>query len=539
MKANVLSRARECDEKFPELVNSLVGHFRDRRPPQIITILANYGLQHMVTDAGVSEQSLVGIQQHHVELLQALALTLSQDEWGRNPVTPDIVQAVIDEIVELADVFQIMRLSTLEHERDEQQHAVLTLQERLRAYTQCVRNWGYRSAMVEVSTELYSPLDSRLHAYYGFSATDLIEVVNAIIRVLEERATKRWKTMGGIFRSRNVRQLVHRYFAQFPGVEDDPEEFLCALPEGVSRNEVRSCLMALANTKLFQLFLFDCDCIAEVSGRSIDVVRRVLEHISMRPGDLAQDKVHEFFLDNPIWMMPGIIIEGKCLFPMPQVVFSHIHGLMRALAKEAGLDEKLHKRRATFLENKVKQTIQRVLPTATLTLNAKWNYNGTRFETDLLGQIDHVVLIIEAKSGALTVQGLRGVPERVKRHVHDLVVGPAEQSSRLEQLIWQAKAGETAAVATISSLGLEPNNVDTVVRISVTLDDFSMMSIAERELKAAGWVPPALPLAPTLNVTDLACVAEILNDPAYFLHYFAERERSQKVIELIGRLLHL
>ena len=488
----------------------------------------------MVTDAGVSEQSLIGIQQHHVELLQALMLTLSPRNWGRNPVTPDVIQAVIDEIVELADAYQIMRLSRLEKERDQQQQAVLSLQGRLRANTQCVRNWGYRNAMVDVSTELYGPLDSGLHSYYGFSATDLIEVINAIMTIIEERANNRWTTMKGVFRSRNVRQLVHRYFAQFPDVDGDPEEFLGNLPKDVSLNGVKSFLMAHADTKLFQLFLFDCDSIAEVSGRSIEVVRRVLDIISMRPGDLGEDRVREFFLNNPIWTRPGIILQEKCLFPIPQVVLSHIHGLMRTLAKEAGLDDELHKRRATFLENKINETIQRILPTATLTLNAQWNYKGTRFETDLLGQIDRVVLIIEAKSGALTVQGLRGLPERVKRHVHDLVVRPAEQSSRLEQLILQAKAGETAAVTAISSLGLEPNNIDTVVRISVTLDDFSMVSIAERELKAAGWVPPSVQLAPTLNITDLDCAAEILSEPVYFLHYFAERERVQKTIELIG-----
>ena len=534
MNANVLSKARESEEKFPELLNSLVGRFRDLHPPQIVTILSNYGLQRMVTDAGVSEQSLVDIGQHHVELEQAIALTLPQDEWGRRTVTPDVIQAVIDEIVELADAYQIMRLSRLEKERDQQQQAVLSLQGRLRANTQCVRNWGYRTAMVDVSTELYGPLDSGLHSYYGFSATDLIEVINAIMTIIEERANNRWTTMKGVFRSRNVRQLVHRYFAQFPDVDGDPEEFLGNLPKDVSLNGVKSFLMAHADTKLFQLFLFDCDSIAEVSGRSIEVVRRVLDIISMRPGDLGEESVNDFFLDNPIWTKPGIIFNTKCMFPMPQAILSHIHAIMRRLAKQANLNDKLHQQRATFLENKIGATIQRIFPTENFSLNAKWNYEGTRYETDLVGQVDRVVLIVEAKSGALTVQGLRGAPGRVKRHVHDLVVGPAEQSARLEQLISQAKSGKTAAIETISSLGLEPDKVDTVIRISVTLDDFSMMAIAERELKAAGWVPPELRLAPTLNITDLVCVAEILSEPVYFLHYFAERGRIQNIIELIS-----
>ena len=461
-------------------------------------------------------------------------LTLSPKNWGRNPVTPDIIQAVIDEIVELADAYQIMRMSRLEQERDAQQHAVLTIQERLRANTQCVRNWGFRTPMFNTSTELYSPLDSGLHSYYRFSATDLIEVAKAILSIVEERASNRWAKFRPVFRSRNVRNLVQRYFAQFPDVEGDPEDLLGNLPQDVSLDGVKSFLMALADTKLFQLFLFDCDTIAEVSGRPIEVVRRVLDNISLRPGDLAEDRVDEFFLDNPIWTRPGIIINTKCLFPIPQAILSHIHAIMRRLAKQADLNGKLNQRRAAFLENKIGATIQRIFPSEDFTFNAKWNYEGAIFETDIVGQVDRVVLIVEAKSGALTVQGLRGAPGRIKRHVHDLVVGPAKQSARLEELIRKAKSGETAAVETISSLGLDPENVGTVIRISVTLDDFSMTTIAERELKAAGWVPPELRLAPTLNITDLDCVAEILHEPVYFLHYFAERERIQKTIELIG-----
>lgn len=539
MRANALSKARECEGNLPVLVDSLVGHFKNRRPPQVITILANYGLQRAVTNEGVSDASLIGIQQHHVELLQAFLLTLSHEAWGEDPVTPDIIQEVINQIVELADAYQIMRLSTLEEEHDEQQHAVLTLQERMRANTQCVRNWGYRTQMFDLSTELYSPLDSRLHGYHGFSATDLIEVIRAIMRVLEERATKRWNLMGEIFDSRSVNQLVHRFFAKYPGIEGNPEEFLCLLPRDVSLNGVKSLLMGFADTELYELFLFDCDCIARVSRRPVEVVRRVLEDLSMRPGELDEHRVQEFFLENPIWMKPGIILQEQFLFPMPQVVFSHIHGLMRTLAKAADLQDRLQKRRATYLEDTIKCTIQRTLPSASLSVSARWEFKGETFETDLLGQIDRVVLIIEAKSGALTVQGLRGAPERVRRHVQDLVVRPAEQSARLEQLIWQAKAGDKAAIATTTHLGLKPKEVDTVIRISVTLEEFSMMSIAERELKAAGWVPPSLRLAPTLNITDLQCVAEILHEPVYFLHYFAERERNQKEIKLIGDELDL
>ncbi len=525
----------DCEVKFRELVDSLVGYFRDRYPPQIISIVAAYGLHRQVTSKGVSERAFVDvIQQYHVEFLQALVLTISKNEWGRKPVTPDIVQATIDEVVELGDLYRIMHQSAWQNEHDKEEQAVLALRDRLRTHTQIARNWGYRNAMVQDSAELYSPLDSTFQNHYGFSATDVIEVAITLIRVMENRAAEHWTITSEILRSRNVRLLAKRLVAQYSDGEVEPDEFVHAFPESLDNDAVKSRLWSLMDTNLVRLFLFDCESVAEESGRSIEIVSRVLGKLSLCPGDLAHNISQAFFLNNPIWVTPGIIVAGDYFFPMPQILFSHIHGLMRFLAIEAGFNDKLHKRRARFLEDKVKDTIQSVLPSARLTKNVKWQIDGTCFETDLLGKVDRAVLIVEAKSGSLTVQGLRGDPLRVKRHVHDLVVGPAEQSARLEQLIWQAKSGKTAAAETISSLGLKPDKIDTVIRLSVTLDDFSMMAIAERELKAAGWVPPKLRLAPTLTFANLACVADLLREPAYFLHYCAGRERIQKTIDLVG-----
>ena len=61
-----------------------------------------------------------------------------------------------------------------------------------------------------------------------------------------------------------------------------------------------------------------------------------------------------------------------------------------------------------------------------------------------------------------------------------------------------------------------------------------MIASCEEELRTAGWVPSATRLAPTLNVADLICISDILDEPAYFLHYFAERERIQRAFGLVG-----
>lgn len=535
LKEALIAGARESQTKFPELIKSLIGHFRVSSPLHIISTVATYGLQAAVTDNGVSAKSLIEeVGQHHVELLQALALTLNVSEWGESPASPSVVQAVIDGIKELTDAFTGIRHLAMEQELDDQARTVLSLQERLRGHTQVVRNWGYFSSVVQISRELYSPLDGGLQLHFGFGATDLIDVVKTWLNIFESRANERWKILSKIFRSRKIPELVRKYYAQYPGVYGDPEEFLRRVPGDATFEMVKLKLLSHADLSLALMAQVDVDELAEKSDRSVEVVRLVLQQLSIQPGSLDFAGVERFFLSNPVWIAPGMKIEDNFFFTAPQVVFSHIHGLMRSLVDAAGLQDKLKKRRAVYLESKIQETVERILPNAKLSLNVKWGIGEDVFETDLLGQIDRVVLIVEAKSAALTPQGLRGAPDRVKRHVRDLVVAPAEQSYRLEQVIRQAKNGNAESLEITRKLGFDAESVDTIVRISVTLDDFSVISSAEGELKEAGWAPENLRLAPTLNIADFGCVVDILKEPVYFFHYFAERERTQKTMKILG-----
>ena len=534
LKADLVAEGLEAESRVPVLINSLLERFRDNHPLQIIATVA-HGSQHTATDKGVKEQPLINnILPHHVELLQALALTLPFREWGRNPATPDAIQGSIDAVVDLAASFLHRRAIALHQARGEQEHAVLLLQERMRAHTQIVRNWDYMSPMVRLSTELYGSLDPDFRVTHGFGATDVVVVSDALREVLEKRVNERFKLLRKIFGARDKLTLVRRYYSLNRDVKGDPEEFIRTIPESATLEMVMSRLLAHADLALAQQVVVDVDELSAVTERSSEVVRLVLHKLSLQPGDLKADQIEDYFLENPVWTAPGMEVSGQFFFPMPQGVFSHIHTLMRSLATEAGVEGRLQMRRAKFLERKIEEIVTGVFPSTDFTTNAQWTLNGRRFETDLIGQVDSAAVVIEAKSAALTAQGLRGAPDRVRRHVRDLVVAPAEQSLRLEQVIWQAKAGDSASLTVTSSLGLEPDKIDTVVRISVTLDDFSIISSAEPELTTAGWLPPDLRLPPTLSVANLRCVAEILCEPIYFLHYFAERGRIQKTTRLIG-----
>jgi hypothetical protein len=519
---------------FPKTLELVKDQLRQHDPIDIMACYAGYGLMTTLGSKGGSERkALKDVQQHHAELLQAIMLTIPRDQWGLVPVVPDVMQTVFDSLPKLSDTFFLQRTLDAEKVTDEQELAVLSLQELIRLHTMGVRNWGYFGDVVQISKELYRAVDAAFAAYHGFSCTDLIDVMHCTVRELERRQTEHWNRLRKILSGRNPRQIFRLYFKYVPGLVGSAEEMLTALP-GIDVDGAKAAVMAHSDLRLADCATFKPDEIAQISGCTSHIVEGVFRAISLAPGSLAEAKTEHLFLGNPIWETPAVDLSDTFFLPMPQAVFSHIHRIMERLAGAAGLKVAVEKARSDYLQDKLEATLRSALPGADITPGAKWKIGDQVFETDVLVVIDHTVVAAEAKANRLTPEGLRGAPARVKRHVQDMVLAPSVQSERLANLIAKAQWGDATSIATVKGLGIDPEAVDRVIRLSVTLDDFSVLSAAEGEFKKVGWVPADHELAPTVLIADLLCVVDILDNPLLLLHYLSERAHFQKAFNLLG-----
>jgi hypothetical protein len=522
-------------EAFPQKLGRLLDVLRTKSPPHALATLACWGLHAGVSDEGVSEKTLIpNLQQHHVELLQALILMLPSEQWGIEPAAPEDIKNVLDILIGLTEAFYQRRYELLERERDTHARAVIALQERLRLHTQVVRNWAFHREVIAISTELYAQLDDNFRKGVGYSARELIALASCMVSTLERRTSERFLLLRRIFRSSKISTIVRRYFREYPHVGGDPDAYIRNIPKGTSREAVIGRLLSHADIVLPTLVVFKPDELASILSLSAKTVAKMLDDLSLQAGALYARDVEHLFLDNPIWRFP-VIRTGQTYFcPTPQVIFSHIHDIMRSLAESAGLKAALEERRSAYLEQKVAKLLRAALPTAQCRHQIKWRVGPTDYETDHIAAVDKTILIVEDKSAALSGPGLRGAPERVKRHVRELILDPSEQSARLEAMIWRAKAGDPDASASLSPFGIDFGQTERVVRISVTLDDFSVLASSEREFKEIGWIAAHSALAPVLNIADFQYVLEILVRPAFLLHYFVERFRIQKSIDIAG-----
>jgi hypothetical protein len=337
-----------------------------------------------------------------------------------------------------------------------------------------------------------------------------------------------------VLRARDGKSLVEGYFREFPDLVGTPEELFAIMPEGTPREGVVGFLMSHSDMRHSGDMSVTAVEVAALTGKDEERVDRILRMLSIEPGELADQKIEHMFLSNPVWARPGVYLGGEYMFVTPQAIFSHINEIMWNVATSAKIEGDLSDRRASYLEDKTESVIQSVLPTARIVKNAKWMVGVQQFETDIIAVIDKTVFLAEAKSHRLTPEGLRGAPDRLKRHLNDMVIAPSIQSERLAGHIVAARAGDAASLIITQSLDLDAEKIDQIIRISLTLDDLSVLSSSEEELAKVGLIPDGHNLAPTMHIADLCCIADILDEEIPFLHYFSERFHFQKHFELFG-----
>lgn len=533
-KQALLKSAREDVEKYPALLDQLLGVLKEHMPENVVSTFAFYGSRAAINNKGETRTLTKGVEQHHIELLQGMVLTLPVAQWGEAPSTADVLQTVFDSVPQLCDTIFKRRLMAEADEADDRQKALMALQEKIRLHTQAVRNWGYFSEVKQICRELYSSLDAKLEAVMGYTFSDILDVSESVLTKIEQRGSDHMDALRRVLSARDGKTMIEGYFREFPDLVGTPEGLLDVLPKGTSREGVMGFLITHADLRHSADMSVTAAEIAALTGKEAVRVERILRVLSIEPGEIADLKIEHMFLSNPVWARPGIYLGDRYMFVMPQAIYSHINEIMWNVASLAKIESDLSDRRATYLEDKTESVMRSVLPTAAITKNAKWMVGAQQFETDVIAVVDKTVFLAEAKSHRLTPQGLRGAPDRLMRHLNDLVVAPSIQSERLARHIVAARAGDADSLRIMQSLGLDAEKVDHIIRISLTLDDLSVLSSSEEELAKAGLIPDGHTLAPAMHIADLLCIADILDEEIPFLHYFSERFHFQKHFEVFG-----
>ena len=505
---------------------------------QTIATLAVYGLFVGVTESGDTRRMNQGrFNQAYVELIQAVSLRIPEQQARLSPPKPHDIQVLFDTLPELAEAFSLQRLALVDDQAPDEQKAIIFLQEFLRGHTQGVRNWGYFRRVVSLVKKLFRPIDEYFRNQIGLSATEIINTFEFLVARTEEQVNRRWNKYRDVFVEPTIERIIRKYFELSDYLKDTPDALIeLARRENLSIDQIKSFILAHSDLTLADDLTFNVSTISNELGLAEKSLAAALEKLSLSFGDLAHCKTEQFFLNNPVWTKPLIKRgHGSFFCATPQMFFSFIFPIFEELVDGVEpLRRSYRARRADFLEGEIKTLFGQAFSACEIATNYAWKDGNKEFENDLLIKVDSHLIAVEAKSGSVSWPALRGAPDRAKRHVQELLLEPSNQSLRLASRIQEAIANPEASAGLLPNFPFDLQTIKTVLRLSVTLEDFGVLQSNLHMTKPAGWISQDHPLAACMLLADLEIVFDILEMTGQKIHYLKRRSELEANMKYMG-----
>lgn len=469
--------------------------------------------------------------QHHVELVQSLALRHSLDSFQYED--PNI-ERVLQLAKELSDNFAIKRLRDINVEQTEVERQKLQFLESVRLYTQAIRNSGYPQIIREMLKDLWSPLDDDFESAYHVRPTAIIDLFFSIILEIEDRIEAYLQALSLIKSHTTVDDACDVY--EQLGFDDDSQSLRSELKEAdlpltdVQQILLSRCEIMLVSISTFSQADFERLYTSDVTWSDL---KKILEMWSLHFGDLAGKPVDHLFLGTPIWSQPFILLDEHFFLPIPNLLQSYPHVLLESLVPPTGkLKQKFHKRRAEYLETDLHVRFSRAFPRAKVLRGSYYDIGTIRYENDLLILIDRYAIVVEAKTKRVSESARRGGVQ-VEPAIRELIEEPAIQAERFVQFLranpsihrFETKRGEVNEA--------DLTSVKYFLKLAVIMDDVTL-HWNWPELKKTGLIDQTVKPLPVSILADLIVVLEMLERSSEKLHYLQRRNAIESLSSYHG-----
>jgi hypothetical protein len=521
----------EYDKKFRESFEQLQHRLLAVEPVLLLSSFAFYAL-FTPPDHDPELTQDEPLLQHHVELLQGLILRHAKDAFDTKPVVrPQDFQAIRDLVYATSQAFNMRRFADIRRVTTKEDRHRLRAVEQIRVHTQVVRNWGYPHQIKHIAAAIFAPHDDEIERRIGVRMEYLVEMGFNLVDLVERRINEHRNALRPMLRAKKLTDVVEQYYRAFPSLKDTPEELTNYLKKHkATLSNAKELLFSHSSLWLPQKFTFTLDdFISAYPGEvSPQTMLRVLDGWAISFGEIADQDPEHLFMANPIWRRPIIKTrdDGSYFMPIPVLFISFCLDLMeRVLGDESDLRDWYVLRRGDFLEDQIEQQFRAAFPDARVYRGSLWDdpSSGKEYENDLLVSIDSYMIVVEAKAGKVSEPARRGAERRLGKTIEELIVEPSAQAKRFADFL-QANPGQHTFA---TRRGVE-NHVDNTeiyktIRLNVTLDPIATLQSRWTDLRMAGFVPDDADLAPTMTLSDLENVFELLEGACEKIHYLVRR----------------
>ncbi|WP_343588200.1 hypothetical protein [Flavobacterium sp.] len=512
-----------------------------------LSILSFSFYYFMLSEVGYDEEAVTGnieFPPYYLELLQAFALTLPRS-YDYQPFSNEVYK--FKEDFQKIGLLNQMKYYNLPKE-------VATIQDvfshQLRSdmmlHTTVVRNWSYEHKMRTVTEALALGVKETFNKIHGFDPCLFLNILYRMSEEVEKRVNIHRQKTVKMIKATNYNDIFDIYEAAFPVNKTSTKEREMILSmSGMDQTKLKSMFLMHSDMFLQKLLSFNFSTISKLSENEIseEKLQEIFENISYSFGDLDQHDPEHFLLSNPVHAKPFIKIDKKTIFSSMWSIMTHLSiGLLENYCSENEyLRIKYNEVRAEYLEKKVSELFKSSFPMAEIHAGSKWKgKDGKIYENDLLVIIDSFAIVVEAKSGQISAPAKRGAPARLFKTLQELIEEPSEQALRFIEYLKENPRIHSLQVKKGKNNIINAEKIKYFIPLGVTLTHLGTMGSNLKEMISAGVIKRKIEeLAPSINLTDLECVFDLLPLASQKIHYLQRRREIEADINYSGHELDL
>ncbi|MEO7536475.1 MAG: hypothetical protein ABIU30_21615 [Ferruginibacter sp.] len=537
---NVFSRLKMTKEEHEQWINQI----KDNLPKfqeeiktkirKVVDLINSYDKIFVLGGiASIASNKMITIQDDNsdaetaMEYAQSIAMATDNSNKGKRPDSSTL-DKIYSLLTSIRSDFQYYY--GFEHLNATKSKIESDIRFKMISESLLIRGEGYMCHIKELFKDMFSLHDDFFQKHYGFKSNDIIRTFEQ----LESSFTLRVASPIGEPHP-FLEFKLNQWKIQTQGNGNYPEDFAKQNP-GIIVEEGKLRIYPISYIeyfdKLYGIRHFD------------DKQKSVVKALSLKFGEnkvFTEHSVYEVINESKIFTYPIVEDENGnfYLFSM-NIAARNYFGIAMNLIRIADSSyfsksfqgSRIAIAKDNFMEQKVKELFQRMLPGVQFYKNVKYNYPNTNvglkctnaadgnYELDCLGISNDATFLIEVKSGILSDKAKRGAILSLQSDLTKLIGDAICQSFRAFKYVTET-SDPSFITEEQKKIGL--HNKENVYRISVSFSYVGSLISSLSKLQQFGVIEPGAEFGWVINVHDLMVFSEIIDSEFEFIDYLNKR----------------
>lgn len=543
--ARVREVGKEAEKKFKTKYQNVNHWFAaDYDQLYLLSFCMRYFLMHEEGYDEEFEKGSLSFAPHYLEILQAIALSHKR-VLSAKPLWND-TEKLRNDMKEIGTLIQTKLLNLPDNIETQEEFRAYRIRTDVMGYFLAVRNWAYLHQMREVVNSMAALIRQEFKAIHNVDPVHFIDLLFAMQEKIENRINEHLRKVHSAISQKDYITIQEKYqevFQTVPTTRENMEEMWKMAGKNLSN--LRALFLAHSDIGLDRIFTFSIDEMLAITNETIekDALGDLFDKLSFRFGDLADYPQEHIILNNPTHEKPFIKVGDEEYFTSLWTTIPHLSLslLENLIVSDKALTERYSEYRAQYLESEIEKLFKASFPKAKIYRASKWrDADGKDYENDLLVLIDSFALVVEAKGGNITKPAKRGAPERLFKTIKALVEDPSTQALRFIEHLKHHRGEQVFSTNNATKNIINLDDIKYFIPLGVTFYHFGVVGANLKLLVGSGMTDKKIEeLAPSISLTDLKVIFEILDTDSQKIHYLHRRREFEMQVDYFGDELDL